>query len=136
MRSEDADAGRSRNSTREHELSISALPEAGIAQIMIDSSAVRDAASFYRGRIMGGILRAETDALFRNRRRSELAKNATRRANRPRSDVMKGEPSPPELINRLARLALSLGGLEQRKMFQRIRGTSDERRRLTDACAP
>src|SRR5580704_5907776 len=49
--------------------SISALAEAGIAQIMIDSSAVRDAASFYRGRIMGGILRAETDALFRNRRR-------------------------------------------------------------------
>ena len=47
---------------------------------------------------------------------------------------MKGEPSPPELINRLARLALSLGGLEQRKMFQRIRGTSDERRRLTHAC--
>ena len=35
--------------------SISALAEAGIAQIMIDSSAVRDAASFYRGRIMGGI---------------------------------------------------------------------------------
>jgi len=69
MRAEDADAGRSRNSTREHELSISALAEAGIAQIMIDSSAVRDAASFYRGRIMGGILRAETDALFRNRRR-------------------------------------------------------------------
>jgi hypothetical protein len=33
---------------------------------------------------------------------------------------MKGEPSPPELINRLARLALSLGGLEQRKMIQRI----------------
>lgn len=49
---------------------------------------------------------------------------------------MKGEPSPPELINRLARLALSLGGLEQRKMFQHIRGTSDERRRLTDPCAP
>jgi tRNA(adenine34) deaminase len=49
--------------------SISALAEAGIAQIMIDSSAVRDAASFYRGRIMGGILQAETDALFRNRRR-------------------------------------------------------------------
>jgi hypothetical protein len=49
---------------------------------------------------------------------------------------MKGEPSPPELINRLARLALSVGGLEQRKMFQSIRGTSDERRRLTDPCAP
>jgi hypothetical protein len=47
---------------------------------------------------------------------------------------MKGEPSPPELINRLARLALSLGGLEQRKMFQHIRGTSDERRRLMHAC--
>src|ERR1700740_96299 len=51
---------------------------------------------------------------------SELAKNAMRRATRPRGDVIKGEPSPPELINHLARLALSLGGLEQRKMFQRI----------------
>ena len=49
---------------------------------------------------------------------------------------MKGEPSPPELINRLARLALSLGGLEQRKMFQRIRGTSDERRRLRALTLP
>jgi|HubBroStandDraft_2_1064218.scaffolds.fasta_scaffold80497_2 hypothetical protein len=49
---------------------------------------------------------------------------------------MKGAPSPPELINRLARLALSVSGLEQRKMFQSIRGTSDERRRLTDPCAP
>jgi tRNA(adenine34) deaminase len=49
--------------------SISALAEAGIAQIMIDASAVRDAAPSYRGRIMGGIPRAETDTLFRNRRR-------------------------------------------------------------------
>ena len=49
--------------------SITALAEAGIAQIMIDASAVREAASFYRGQIMGGVLRAETDALFRNRRR-------------------------------------------------------------------
>jgi tRNA(adenine34) deaminase len=49
--------------------SITALAEAGIAQIMIDASAVRDAAPFYRGRIMGGVLRAETDALFRNRQR-------------------------------------------------------------------
>ena len=52
-----------------HGSSISALAEADIAQIMIDASAVRDAAPFYRGRIMGGVLQAETDALFRNRRR-------------------------------------------------------------------
>jgi tRNA(adenine34) deaminase len=49
--------------------SIAALAEAGISQIMIDASAVRDAAPFYRARILGGVLRAETDALFRNRRR-------------------------------------------------------------------
>jgi tRNA(adenine34) deaminase len=49
--------------------SITALTEAGITQIMIDAIAVRDAAPFYRGRIMGGVLRTETDALFRNRRR-------------------------------------------------------------------
>jgi len=49
--------------------SITALAEAGIAQIIIDASAAREAAPFYRGQIMGGVLRAETDALFRNRRR-------------------------------------------------------------------
>ena len=49
--------------------SIRALTEAGIAQITIDASAVRDAAPFYRGQILGGVLRAETDALFRDRRR-------------------------------------------------------------------
>ena len=49
--------------------SIRTLAEAGIVQIMIDASAVRDAALFYRGQIMGGILRAETDALFRDRQR-------------------------------------------------------------------
>ncbi len=49
--------------------SIEALAEAGIAQIMIDASAVRDAAPFYRGQVLGGVLRAETDALFRNRQR-------------------------------------------------------------------
>ena len=49
--------------------SIATLAEVGIAQIMIGASAVRDAAPFYRGRIMGGVLRAETDALFRNRQR-------------------------------------------------------------------
>ena len=30
---------------------------------------------------------------------------------------MKGEPSPPELIERLARLAAAIAGVEQRKMF-------------------
>ena len=49
--------------------SITTLAEVGTAQIMIGASAVRDAAPFYRGRIMGGVLRAETDALFRNRQR-------------------------------------------------------------------
>lgn len=49
--------------------SIRTLAEAGIAQIMIDASAVRDAAPFYRGQIMGGVLLAETDALFRDRQR-------------------------------------------------------------------
>ena len=49
--------------------SISTLAQAGIAQITIDASAVLAAALFYRGQIMGGVLRAETDALFRNRRR-------------------------------------------------------------------
>jgi tRNA(Arg) A34 adenosine deaminase TadA len=49
--------------------SMTTLAEAGIAQIMIGASAVRDAAPFCRGRIIGGILRAETDALFRNRQR-------------------------------------------------------------------
>jgi tRNA(adenine34) deaminase len=49
--------------------SITTLTEAGIAQIMIGASAVRDAAPFYHGRIMGDVLRAETDALFRNRQR-------------------------------------------------------------------
>ena len=48
--------------------SITTLAEAGVAQIMIGASAVRDAAAFYRGRIMGGVLRAETDALFNRQR--------------------------------------------------------------------
>lgn len=49
--------------------SIAAPAGAGIDQIMLDASAVRDAAPFYRGGIKGGVLRAETDALFRDRRR-------------------------------------------------------------------
>ena len=34
--------------------SITTLAEVGIPQIMLDASVVRDAAPFYRGRIMGG----------------------------------------------------------------------------------
>jgi len=49
--------------------SITALEEAGIAQITIGASVVRDASPFYRGRIVGVAVRAETDALFRNRQR-------------------------------------------------------------------
>jgi len=49
--------------------SITTLAEVGIPQIMIDAIVVRDAVPFYRGRIMGGVLRAETDPLFRNRQR-------------------------------------------------------------------
>ena len=30
---------------------------------------------------------------------------------------MRGEPSPPELIERLARLAPTVAGIDQRKMF-------------------
>jgi tRNA(Arg) A34 adenosine deaminase TadA len=49
--------------------SITTLAEVGIPQIMIDASVLRDTAPFYRGQIVGGVLRAETDALFRNRQR-------------------------------------------------------------------
>jgi hypothetical protein len=49
--------------------SITALEKARIAQITIAASVVRDASPFYRGRIVGGVLRAETDALFRSRQR-------------------------------------------------------------------
>ena len=58
--------------------SISTLAQAGIAQIMIDAGTVRAAAPFYRGQIMGGVLRAETDALFQSaaRIRPSDAQNA------------------------------------------------------------
>jgi tRNA(Arg) A34 adenosine deaminase TadA len=49
--------------------SIATLAQTGIAQIVLDASAVRAAAPFYRGQILGGVLQAETDALFRDRRR-------------------------------------------------------------------
>jgi len=50
--------------------SISTVAQAGIAQIMIDATALRHAAPFYRGQIIAGVLRAETDMLFSNRRRA------------------------------------------------------------------
>ncbi|MGH7065595.1 MAG: nucleoside deaminase [Stellaceae bacterium] len=48
--------------------SIARLKEYGFNQILIPSAAVRDAASFYRGFILGHVLEAETDALFRDRK--------------------------------------------------------------------
>jgi tRNA(adenine34) deaminase len=50
--------------------SIADLSRFGIDQIMIPANAVIAAASFYRGFILGGVLRAETDALFRDRKRA------------------------------------------------------------------
>ena len=50
--------------------SIADLSRFGIDQIMIPAKVVIAAASFYRGLILGGVLRAETDALFRDRKRA------------------------------------------------------------------
>lgn len=50
--------------------SIADLSRLGIDQIRIPATAVIAAAPFYRGSILGGVLRAETDALFRNRKRA------------------------------------------------------------------
>jgi tRNA(Arg) A34 adenosine deaminase TadA len=50
--------------------SIAGLKKYGFNQILIPATAVRDAASFYRGSILGHVLEAETDALFRARKRS------------------------------------------------------------------
>jgi tRNA(adenine34) deaminase len=49
--------------------SISALEQFGIDQIVISAAAVIDAAPFYRGLLLGGVLKSETDALFLNRKR-------------------------------------------------------------------
>jgi tRNA(adenine34) deaminase len=49
--------------------SITAPAPVGIAQIRIDASAVGVGAPFYRCQIEGGVVHAETEALFRNRRR-------------------------------------------------------------------
>lgn len=53
--------------------SITDLSRFGIDQIMIPANAVIAAASFYRGFILGGVLRAETDALFRDRKRASTS---------------------------------------------------------------
>jgi hypothetical protein len=47
--------------------SITTLAEVSIAQVMIGASAVRDSAPFYRGRIMGGVLRRDRRAGNRQR---------------------------------------------------------------------
>ena len=49
--------------------SIEKLREAGINQIIIPATTVIGASPFYNGEILGGVLKAETDALFVNRRR-------------------------------------------------------------------
>ena len=50
--------------------SIEQLREFGINQISIPAATVIGASPFYRGEILGHVLQAETDALFRNRERS------------------------------------------------------------------
>jgi tRNA(adenine34) deaminase len=49
---------------------IEQLRQFGINQIMIPATAVTGASAFYRGEILGRVLQAETDALFRDRKRS------------------------------------------------------------------
>jgi tRNA(Arg) A34 adenosine deaminase TadA len=49
--------------------SIEQLRQFDIEQIRIPATAVTAAAAFYRGEILGNVLAAETDALFRNRKR-------------------------------------------------------------------
>jgi len=50
--------------------SIETLREVGINQIMIPATTVIGASTFYNGEILGGVLAAETDPLFVNRRRT------------------------------------------------------------------
>jgi tRNA(adenine34) deaminase len=48
---------------------ITRLAQYGINQILIPSTTVSGASPFYHGLILGRVLEAETDALFRNRKR-------------------------------------------------------------------
>jgi tRNA(adenine34) deaminase len=50
--------------------SVEQLHQFGINQIMIPATTVIGASAFYRGEILGHVLQGETDALFRNRKRS------------------------------------------------------------------
>ena len=50
--------------------SIEQLRQFGINQILVPATAVIGASPFYHGKILGHVLQAETDALFRNRKRS------------------------------------------------------------------
>ena len=49
--------------------SIETLHKVGIDQILLPATTVIGAAPFYRGDTLGGVLEAETDALFANRER-------------------------------------------------------------------
>ena len=49
--------------------SIDGIIRAGINQIGITAQAVIDAASFYKGALLGGVLAAETDRMFLDRKR-------------------------------------------------------------------
>jgi tRNA(adenine34) deaminase len=49
--------------------SIAQLRQFGINQILVPATTVIDASPFYHGKILGHVLQAETDALFRNRKR-------------------------------------------------------------------
>jgi hypothetical protein len=50
--------------------SIEQLRQFGINQILIPATTVIGASVFYDGEILGHVLQSETDALFRNRKRS------------------------------------------------------------------
>jgi tRNA(adenine34) deaminase len=50
--------------------SIEQLRQFGISQILIPATTVIGASAFYHGEILGHVLQSETDALFRNRKRS------------------------------------------------------------------
>jgi hypothetical protein len=49
---------------------IEQLRQFGINQILIPATTVIGASTFYDGEILGRVLQSETDALFRNRKRS------------------------------------------------------------------
>ena len=50
--------------------SIEGISRAGIPQIEIKANAVVDASPFYKGMLLGGVLQAETDRLFMDRRKT------------------------------------------------------------------